>query len=98
MYSAKDPGPILPPIPLCVLRQVLWWTINVHCITLHVNYSQLSAPKDVTSLLTIKEMTRNTQETRQMAQGGWVLWGPWETKMEAYTKYLSSWSKAYTKL
>ena len=58
MYSAKDPGPILSPITLRVLRQVPWWTIYIHCITLHVNYSQLSAPKDVTSFVAIKKMTK----------------------------------------
>jgi hypothetical protein len=70
MYSAKDPGTILPPITLSILRQVPWWTINVHCITLHVNYSQLSAPKDVTTFLAVKEMTNTTRDKTD--EEGWM--------------------------
>jgi hypothetical protein len=68
--SAKDPGPILTPITLHVLRQEPWWTISFLCITLHVNYSQLSPPKDVIFFLAIKEMTETQQKARQKKQGG----------------------------
>jgi hypothetical protein len=69
MYSAKNPGPIQPPITLRILHQVHWWKINVHCVTLHVNYIQLSVPKDVTSILAIKEM-KNTRDKTDEA--GWM--------------------------